>query len=231
MSLIPKFIFYFFVVFLLSIPNLIFSGPSWFDTLHIMKWTYTMVPIALLSIIGGVNLFVFGANRTNFELDFFGLIWFLMLSYITLQPLWVEITSWSTYLKEWYFFASLLSLYIFCYNLFKEEKYHKLVLWMANMAAAVNVLFAELLIRDLNAPFSFIMNVPGNYIGNTGQQEMFGLWIAMAVMNSIYLNTLYSSDKTTSRTEKMLKYFNLLLLAFNSWGCGTQQLVPVYFPY
>ncbi len=183
-----------------------------------MKWTYTMVPIALLSIIGGVNLFVFGANRTNFELDFFGLIWFLMLSYITLQPLWVEITSWSTYLKEWYFFASLLSLYIFCYNLFKEEKYHKLVLWMANMAAAVNVLFAELLIRDLNAPFSFIMNVPGNYIGNTGQQEMFGLWIAMAVMNSIYLNTLYSSDKTTSRTEKMLKYFNLLLLAFNSWG-------------
>lgn len=216
--LIPKFIFYFFVVFLLSIPNLIFSGPNWFDSLHIMKWTYTMVPIALLSIMGGVNLLVFEAHRTSFEIDFFGLIWLLMLSYISLQPLWVEITSWSTYLKEWYFFASLIALYIFCYSLFKEEKYHKLVIWIANIAAAINVLFAELLIRNLNTPFSFIMNVPGNYIGNTGQQEMFGLWVAMAVMNGIYLNTLYSSDKTASRTEKILKYFNLLLLAFNSWG-------------
>ncbi len=53
----------------------------------------------------------------------------------------------------------------------------------------INVVFAELLIRNMNGPFPFIMNVPGNYIGNTGQQEMFGLWI-VAVMNEIYLNAL-----------------------------------------
>lgn len=217
-ALIPNFIFYFLVLFLLSLPNLVFSGYGWFDTLHIMKWSCTMVPIALISIIGGFTLLIFGSKRTNFKIDFFGWIWLLMLGYISIQPLWVNIMSWSTYIKEWLFFASLFALYIFCYNLFKDNKYHRLVLWLANINAAINIVFAELLIRDMNAPFKFIMNVPGNYIGNTGQQEMFGLWMAMAVMNGVYLNTLYYCDKSLSKSDKWLKYANILLLAFNAWG-------------
>jgi len=74
----------------------------------------------------------------------------------------------------------------------------------------------------MNGPFPFIMNVPGNYIGNTGQQEMFGLWMAMAVMNGIYLNAAYSevSDGLTRNMRRActIRYMNLGLLALNSWG-------------
>ena len=216
--LVPQFLFYFLVIFLLSVPSLIFSGYGWFDTLHIMKWTCAMVPISVISIIGGLTLLVFGSVRTNFKIDLFGWMWLLMLGYISAQPIWVRVMSWSTYVKEWLFFASLFALYIFCYDLFKNKKYHKLVLWLANINATLNVVFAELLIRNMNGPFKFIMNVPGNYIGNTGQQEMFGLWMAMAVMNSIYLNTVYFSDKKSTKSDKWLKYSNILLLIINAWG-------------
>ncbi len=113
-------------------------------------------------------------------------------------------------------------MYIFSFNLFKDAKAHRTILWVANINAGINVVFAELLIRNMNGPFPFIMNVPGNYIGNTGQQEMFGLWMAMAVMNGIYLNAAYSevSDDLThnKRWAGMIRYMNLGLLALNSWG-------------
>ena len=83
----------------------------------------------------------------------------------------------------------------------------------------MNIVFAELLIRDMNGPFWFIMNVPGNYIGNTGQQEMFGLWMAMAAMNGIFLHMVYSQfSEAEPKKYRNMKYANLVMLAFNSWG-------------
>ena len=216
--LVPSFIFYYLIFISLTLPNLIFSGISWFDTLHIMKWTFAMVPIAVISMIGGSMLGIFGPERTDFKLDAFGLVWLLMLVYITVQPMWVNITSWSTYAKEWFFFATLWGAYLFCYNLFKDSGYHKVILWAANLNAAINIIFAELLIRNLNGPFPFIMNVPGNYIGNTGQQEMFGLWMAMCAMNGIYLHTAYAEEDACSGKNKIAEYANIFLLAFTSWG-------------
>ena len=215
-------IFYFLIFISLGLPNLIFSGTSWFDTLHIMKWTFAMVPVAIISAIGGVSIALYGNQRTDFKIDIFGFLWLIMLGYISIQTMWVNITSWSTYMKEWFFFATLAAIYIFSFNLFKDAKAHRTILWIANLNAGLNVIFAELLIRNMNGPFIFIMNVPGNYIGNTGQQEMFGLWMAMAVMNGIYLNAAYSevlkdlSSKT--RISYIFKYLNLGLLALNSWG-------------
>lgn len=216
--LVPSFIFYYLIFIALALPNLIFSGISWFDTLHIMKWTFAMVPIAVISIIGGSMLGIFGPERTDFKLDPFGCVWLLMLVYITVQPMWVNITSWSTYMKEWFFFATLWAAYLFCGNLFKDSGCHKVILWAANINAAINIVFAELLIRNLNGPFPFIMNVPGNYIGNTGQQEMFGLWMAMCAMNGIYLHTAYAEEGARSGKNKIAEYANIFLLAFTSWG-------------
>ena len=216
-------IFYFLIFISLGSPNLIFSGISWFDTLHIMKWTFAMVPVAIISVIGGISLALYGNERTDFRIDLFGFLWLIMLGYISIQTMWVDITSWSTYMKEWFFFATLTAIYLFSFNLFKDAKAHRTILWIANINAGINVIFAELLIRNMNGPFPFIMNVPGNYIGNTGQQEMFGLWMAMAVMNGIYLNAAYyevfSRDISgkTSRSS-ILRYINISLLALNSWG-------------
>lgn len=214
--------FYFLIFISLGLPNLIFSGTGWFDTLHIMKWVFAMVPVAIISVVGGVSIALYGNERTDFKIDVFGFLWLIMLGYISIQTSWVNITSWSTYMKEWLFFATLIAIYIFSFNLFKDAKAHRTILWIANLNAGINVIFAELLIRNMNGPFSFIMNVPGNYIGNTGQQEMFGLWMAMAVMNGIYLNAAYLevfkdlSSKT--RLSCIFKYMNLALLALNSWG-------------
>lgn len=222
-SVVDPIIFYFLIFISLGAPNLIYSGISWFDTLHIMKWTFAMVPVAIISAIGGISLALYGNERTGFRIDLFGFLWLIMLGYISIQTMWVDISSWSTYMKEWFFFATLTAIYIFSFNLFKDAKAHRTILWIANINAGINVVFAELLIRNMNGPFPFIMNVPGNYIGNTGQQEMFGLWMAMAVMNGIYLNAAYSevfSKDISAKTNRpsMLRYINMGLLALNSWG-------------
>ena len=71
----------------------------------------------------------------------------------------------------------------------------KYVLLLGNINAAINVGFAELQIRNLNnlsflgleEISSIILPTPGNYIGNTAQQNMFGLWTAVATLGAVYL--------------------------------------------
>ena len=217
-SLVPLWIFYPLVFISLALPNLIYSGTSWFDTLHIMKWAWTLVPVAVVSLIGGLSLALYGAERTAFRLDVFGAAWLGFLAFVSLQPLWCGIFAWSTYFKEWFFFAALPAAYIFCFNLFDSQAALRRVIWLANVNAAVNVVFAELLIRDMNDIFPLIMNVPGNYIGNTGQQEMFGLWMAMAALGGIYLHMVYSQPLYDGAQRRFLTWVNLFTLAFNSWG-------------
>lgn len=214
---VPLWLFYPLVFISLALPNLIYSGSGWFDTLHIMKWAWTMVPLALVSLTGGASLALFATGRAGFHFDLFGALWFAMIVFISLQPLWAGITSWSTYSKEWFFAAALFAAYLFCFNLFDSEAALRRALWLANINAAVNVVFAELQIRGLNEMCDFVMNVPGNYVGNIGQQEIFGLWMAMAAFNGIFLHAIYSSPLCAS-PRKFLVSANLALLAINSWG-------------
>lgn len=216
-QILPEKLFFCLAFVSLALPNIIFSGPRFFDTLHIMKWAFAMVPVALAAIIGGFRLCLRGSERTGFRLDSFALLWLVMLLYVTVQPLWADITSWSTFFKEWFFFATLIAMYIFTFNMFRGRGYHKIILWAANVNAALNVVFAELLIRRMNVGLPFIMNVPDNYIGNTGQQEMFGLWMAMTLMNGLYLHVA-GWEKSDARYAKPLKAANLFLAAVNAWG-------------
>lgn len=104
-DVIPPKIFYLLAFISLGLPNLIYSGIGWFDTLHIMKWSFAMVPIAISVIMAGTSLALYGNERTDFKIDLFGWLWLIMLGYISVQPLWVNILSWSTYMKEWFFFC------------------------------------------------------------------------------------------------------------------------------
>lgn len=216
-KVLPDGLFFWLTLTALAIPNIVFSGPRFFDTLHLMKWVFAMAPVAIMAIVGGIRLCLYGRERTGFTLDSFGLLWLIMLLYITAQPLWVDVTSWSTFFKEWFFFASLVGMYIFCFNMFHGKAWHKTILWVANVNAALNVIFAELLMRGLNAGIPFIMNVPGNYIGNTGQQEMFGLWMAVTLMNGLYLHVAGQEGRAI-KYDKPLKAANLFLTAVNAWG-------------
>lgn len=219
-ALIPNWLLYpmFFISF--SLPNLVFSGRHWFDTLHIMKWTVTMVPVGIVAVVAGLRLAWYGAKRTRFVMDPFGAIWLLLLLLITLQPAIIRFSSISTYVKEWFYFACLFAVYLLSYNSSRNNRFHRVLLWGGNVNAAINVLFAELLIRHANKGFPFILDVPGNYIGNTAQQEMFGLWMAMAVLNALYLHLYYVGEtrEGSNALRRPVVLANLFTLAVVSWG-------------
>lgn len=210
------------VAFVISfcLPNLVFSGRSFFDTLHIMKWTVTMVPIGVLTVILGVKLALNGKRDGCISIDPFCAVLLIILAFITLQPLMTEIKSMSTFVKEWFFYATLVATYLIAYNLFKSKKTFRAILLGAAVNAAINVVFAELLIRGLNTGIPFILDVPGNYIGNTAQQEMFGLWMAMAVLNGIFLHIDFADSLNEGEHiyTKPLALFNLFILLVNAWG-------------
>ena len=209
-SLSPLWLFegLFFVA--LVMPNLVFSGDYWYQTLHLMKWFVAMIPIALVSIVAGWQLLRRGPEATGFSLDPFAVVWLLMLLYVTVQPLWVPITSYSTLVREWFFFATLFAAYIWIRRDFRGERL-PLFLLAAAVNCAVNILFAELQVRDLIASFPFILPTPGNYIGNTGQQNMLGVWIAIALYGGAYLHLVQSEGK-------WWRLPNLFLFAVNAWG-------------
>ncbi|MDR1915496.1 MAG: O-antigen ligase family protein [Synergistaceae bacterium] len=198
-----------------------------------------MVPVGALALIVGCGVAAFGAKRMNFKLDPFAMLWLLLLVLVTAQPVFIKLSSISTYAKEWFYFASLFAVYVLAYNLWDDGRFHRVLLWGSSVNASINVLFAELLIRGRNSGIPFILDVPGNYIGNTAQQEMFGLWMAMAILNSYFLHIHYASELTyrlrlskqsdNQRAEVSsgkgyriipisLMFLNLFFLIVNTWG-------------
>ena len=216
----------------LALPNLVYSGVSFYDTLHIMKWTVTGVPIAIGLLVAGARLVLYGSGRIRFEVDLFGALWALLLLYCVAQPVWVRISSFTTLVHELICFAAVWAFYVLSTVSFPNWAIRPL-LWLANINAALNVLFAELQIRNLNdlaflrdIPVlgslsglgSLILPTPYNYIGNTAQQNMFGLWMAICVMSSVYLYIAYASTPDGKRRHPVVTALNLLLMAVNIWG-------------
>lgn len=216
----------------LALPNLVYSGVSFYDTLHIMKWTVTGVPIAIALLVAGARLALYGRDRIRFEVDLFGALWAVLLLYCVAQPIWVRISSFTTLVHELVCFAAVWAFYVLSMASFPNRAIRPL-LWLANINAALNVLFAELQIRNLNdlaflrdIPVlgglsglgALILPTPYNYIGNTAQQNMFGLWMAICVMSSVYLYIAYASTPDGKRRHPAVTALNLLLMAVNIWG-------------
>ncbi len=216
----------------LALPNLVYSGVSFYDTLHIMKWTVTGVPIAIALLVAGARLALYGRDRIRFEVDLFGALWAVLLLSCVAQPIWVRISSFTTLVHELVCFAAVWAFYVLSMASFPNRAIRPL-LWLANINAALNVLFAELQIRNLNdlaflrdIPVlgglsglgALILPTPYNYIGNTAQQNMFGLWMAICVMSSVYLYIAYASTPDGKRRHPAVTALNLLLMAVNIWG-------------
>lgn len=184
----------------LALPNLVYSGIKFADTLHILKWTVTGVPVAIAVFIAGFRLMRYGRERIIFRLDMFAVIWAGIIAYTSLQPLWVKIASPTGYVLEMVCFVTVWAFYVLSFASFPDWGLRP-VLILGNLNAAINVMFAELQIRGLNnlaflqGTFlsdlrnfrNIILPTPGNYIGNTAQQNMFGLWTAVAVLGAVYL--------------------------------------------
>lgn len=192
-----------------AVPNLVFSGEFFFSTLHLMKWAVAMIPPTLVGLWAGFRVLRRGTTATGFRLDGFSVVWLALLLYMTVQPLWVGVRSVETLYQEWFFFAFLWMVYVLCV-LTMDGRLLRALLWGGLANAALNVLFAELQIRGLNEPFPFILPTPGHYIGNTGQQNMFALWMAMHSVGGAFL--------LIKEYRRLLKVVAAVLLAVVFWG-------------
>ncbi len=201
----------------LALPNLVYSGVSFADTLHIMKWTVAGVPVAIALIVAGLRLLWYGSDRFNFSFDIFGSVWMLMLVYCIAQAFWVNVSSFTGFIHELICFAAVWAFYVITAASYPNSGV-RILLWLANINAAINVVFAELQMRGLNDFTSLILPTPGNYIGNTAQQNMFGLWMAICVMSSVYLFIAYAILRSGKKRHPFATAMNLVLMAVNMWG-------------
>ena len=201
----------------LVVPNLIYSGTNFADTLHILKWTATGVPVAFAVFIAGLRLFIYGSERIKIKLDIFAVTWAVILIYCLLQPLWVKISSPTGYVLEMVCFLTVWAYYVISVSSFPEWGL-RLILVLASLNAAINTIFAELQLRYMNdlafltgTPFEFlkrystlILPTPPHYIGNTAQQNMFGLWLAVATLGAVYLFVFDVWKKDTEEHGKKI---------------------------
>ena len=201
----------------LALPNLVYSGVYWYDTLHLLKFFVAGVPVAVALLVAGARLALYGQKRMELRVDPFGLIWLALLAYTMIQSMWVPILSKPGFVQELICFSAVWAFYVISWNSFPNRTLRPL-LWLANINAAINVVFAELQIRGLNGVTSLILPTPGNYIGNTGQQNMFGLWMAICIMSSIYLYIAYATTPSGKRRHPAVTGLNLALMAVNIWG-------------
>jgi len=201
-----------FLVFYISfaLPNLVFSGEYFFSTLHLMKWAATLAPLALLGALAGYRVLRYGTDATGFSLDGFAVLWLVLLLYVTAQPLWVAIRSKETILLEWFFFGGLWLTYVLA-TLLADKRILRALLWGALINAAISVFFAEMQIRHMVEGFAFILPTPGHYIANTGQANMFALWMAISGLGGAFL---FLSEERTRLARGMACCF--LIPVF--WG-------------
>ena len=216
-ALIPEKLLMFLWVISLTFPNLIYSGVSFADTLHILKWTITGVPIAIALIIASIRMMRYGTERLKLRLDIFAVIWLLILVYCGLMPLWTDIMSPTAYSLEMVCFCAVWAFYVLSVSSFPSWGLRPVIL-LANLNTSINIVFAELQIRNMNnlsflngTIFSglqkysqIILPTPGNYIGNTAQQNMFGLWCAVAVLGAVYLY-VYDAKRIDDTPSNILK--------------------------
>jgi len=210
----------FFLLFAVSLtlPNLVYSGTSFFQTLHLMKWCFALVPVGLLALCTGGSALLDGRHGP-LRLDVMGLYWLLFMVFVTLQPHWVPIRSVPGWQREWFFFAGCVVFYLASFSFFKRS-WLRPILWLAALNAAINGIFAELQVRDLVAPIwglRLVMQTPGHYIGNTGQQNMLALWLAMALFSSLFLFVCYGSFSAKNLRNRIMNAGNLLFYIIMSW--------------
>ena len=217
----------------LALPNLIYSGISFADTLHIIKWTVTGVPVAIALFVAGIRLAIFGTKRVKIKFDIFSIIWAIILIYCLWQPYWpfsVEIKSPTGYALEMTCFATVWAFYVITISSFPDSGVRPIII-LGNINAAINIFYAELQSRNMNnleflrgtifedlIQFSnFILPVPGNYIGNTAQQNMFGLWIAISILGAVYLYVYdaWQSEPDENGEKIWLPLASLILAVIN----------------
>ncbi len=231
-GLFTQCLFYVMFALCLDVPNLVYSGFSFFQTLHFMKWVTALVPVGIMALCTGSGALLCGRDGP-LKIDLLGAYWLAFLAFITLQPLWVHIRLPEGWYREWFFFAGCVVFYFAAFSFFRE-KWLRSILWLASLNAFINGIFAELQVREIIRPIfglNLIMNTPSYYIGNTGQQNMFGLWVALALFSSLFLFVCYGGRFGRNLKNKVSIIANAVFYTALSWFliCSTSRSAILAF--
>lgn len=231
-NLFTQCLFYLLFALSLDVPNLVYSGFTFFQTLHFMKWVVSLVPVGIMALCTGSGALLDGKGGP-LKIDVLGAYWLLYLVFVTVQPLWVHIRLPEGWHREWFFLTGCIAFYLTAFTYFRE-KWLRSILWLASLNAFINGVFAELQVRELIRPIfglNLIMDTPNYYIGNTGQQNMFGLWVALALFSSLFLFVCYGNRFGENRRNKAAISINVVFYAALSWFliCSTSRSAILAF--
>jgi len=209
-----------FVLALLSLPfgNLLFLRGGVYHTLHYLKWMWTLIPVGVMAVLVGVKLLVW-PRRAGLRLDPMGVFFVAFSFYFLAQYLLMGVRSTSEYVKNLLFFAGLGASYFVYYMGFPDE-WLDYPLRLFALGAAASVFMAELQFRGYATNLPFVMPYPaGQYLANTGQQNMFGLYLAMAFLGCVYLHFKVSQSIVKGERASRSAYFlNLAVMAVVGYG-------------
>lgn len=203
----PGTFFYILIAIVLVLPNLVYSGTYFNETLHIAKWLATFIPLAILSLIIGFNLTVKGSQYVNHTKNVVFILLSIMLCYLPLQLCLCDIMSTVSWLESYLFLLTLSFFYFAVLNFFNNESAFYRILLLSSISGVLSVIAAELQLYGYCSYFPFIMDVPGHFVANTGQQNILGVWLAIAVLNTYILLIRGERQKIA-----------YILLSFNTWG-------------
>ena len=230
--ILDKIIFLLYLVSL-SVPNLVVSGRKFADDLHIMKWVVVLFPFFVVMLIVGVSL-LFDRDKTKkFSIDIFGISLGILLLFCASQYFFVKISSESGFFQELFCFASVWLFYILASAHFPKISFNP-ILWASNINSAISVLIAELQTRGIynlaflkNTAFEFLMPLRRyiwrgfigpdvNYMGNVGQHNMLGLWLAICTINAAYLFFINTKSKKFFSAFMALLFMSINILGLLS---------------
>lgn len=228
----------------LGLPNLVYSGVNFADTLHILKWAITGVPVAVAGLVAGIRLLIYGKEKINFKLDLFSVIWALMIAYASIQPKWVDISSPTGLVLEIVCVFTVWAFYVISVASLPDWGL-KPILFLGALNAVINVGFAELQLPGNNnlafltgTPFeslrqysSIILPTPDNYIGNTAQNNMLALWCAINLAGLVYLLIfdIWHNNPNYTHKKIFLPAINSALIAASLTLAIGQKLNIFYF--
>ena len=138
LPLVPPYILIPLWIISLAAPNLVYSGVKFADTLHILKWTVTGVPVGLAALIAGVRLLRYGKERIELKFDLFSIIWAIILIYCTAQMFWVEIKSPTGFALEMTCFATVWAFYVLTSSSFPDWGVRTIII-LGNINASINI--------------------------------------------------------------------------------------------
>ena len=199
---------------LLSLPVLVFNGPTWYPYIFLFKWSLVFGVVAYAF---GFCAFLYMTGRCGVSLSFLEIAWLTLALFLAFQPFFIPLRSVHEWVRNWFFFASMGAAIFVLRNL-PIDRALPFILQGITLVGAVSTLLGFLQVSPWNGHFPFVLDVsrhPGRFVGNTGLDNLLGAYLAFAIAAGFWLLFYAQKKGMKGRTFSSL---TLALIAVNAVG-------------